>query len=308
MAREFHYGGQAVIEGVMIRGRTRAALAVRRPDRAIETKVIQIPSWGTGQVRKIPLVRGVSVFLETLVVGMQALTLSASISSDEGDRPGQQLSPVAIALTIALAIGLGIVLFFLLPLFVSKWAETAGLGAFAANVVEGVVRLAAFIGYIYLIGRLKDVQRVLSYHAAEHMAVSAHEAGASLDVASVRRYPRAHPRCGTAFLLTVMLVSVVVFMFIPREPLPLVVSSRIFLVPLIAAISYEIIRFAGKHPGSKWVRVITSPNLMLQELTTRPPTDDQIEVAISALNCAIDQDRAEAPAGAAEAAVTASND
>ncbi|MBI4219756.1 MAG: DUF1385 domain-containing protein [Chloroflexi bacterium] len=291
----------------MIRGRTRAAVAVRKPDSGIETRTLEIPAWGTGRVRRIPLVRGVSVFLETLVVGMQALTLSASISSDERDEKGQQLSPIAIAFTIALAIGLGIALFFLLPLFVSKWAETVGVGAFSANVIEGVVRLVAFLAYIFLIGRLKDVQRVLSYHAAEHMAVSAHEAGATLDVQSIRRFPRAHPRCGTAFLLTVMLVSVVVFMFVPREPLPLVISSRIFLVPLIAAISYEIIRFAGKHPDSGWVRVITSPNLLLQALTTRPPSDDQIEVAISALNCAIEIDGVRVPGGP-EATVPAVTD
>lgn len=273
----------------MIRGRTRAALAVRRPDNSIETRELQIPAWAGGRFRTIPLVRGVLVFIETLIVGMQALTLSASLAMDEGgaDEPA---SPLAIAITLAIAILVGIGLFFLLPLFASKWLESGGMSAFGANLVEGLIRLGVFVAYIFLIARLKDVRRVLAYHGAEHMAVAAHEAGASLDIQSVRRFPRAHPRCGTAFLLTVMVVSIVFFMFVPREPLPLVVASRILLVPLIAAVSYEIIRYAGRHPKNTWVRVITAPNLLLQELTTRDPDDAQIEVAITALNAAIAQD------------------
>lgn len=273
----------------MIRGRTSAALAVRRPDNSIETRELKIPGWAGGRFRTVPLIRGVLVFAETLVVGMQALTMSASLAMDEGDS-SEPTSPVTIALTLLVAILAGIGLFFMLPLFASKWLEAGGISDFGANVAEGALRLGAFIAYIYLIARLKDVQRVLAYHGAEHMAVAAHEAGAELDIASVRRFPRAHPRCGTAFLLTVMVVSIVVFMFVPRDPLPLVVASRILLVPVIAAISYEIIRFAGSHPKNRWVRVITGPNLLLQELTTREPDDAQIEVAICAMNAAIAQD------------------
>jgi uncharacterized protein YqhQ len=290
MSRSFHYGGQAVIEGVMIRGRAQAALAVRRPDRIIETRGLPVPGWATGRSRAVPLIRGVVVFAETLIVGMKALTLSASISTNEGGqgRPDDQaITPLAMALTLALAIGFAIALFFLAPLFISKALEAQGMSELSANVVEGLLRLAAFIGYLALIARIKDVQRVLEYHGAEHMTIAAHEAGATLDVASVRRFPRAHPRCGTAFLMTVILVSIVVFMFVPRDPLPLVVASRILLVPVIAAVSYEIIRYASRHPESIWVRLITAPNLMLQALTTREPDDDQIEVAISAMGAAL---------------------
>lgn len=286
MPREFHYGGQAVIEGVMIRGRTGAILAVRRPDHAIETRGLPLPTWASGKVRAVPFLRGILVFAETLIVGMRALTLSASLSTDDG-KDEAPISPLAMAVTMAAAIGFAIVLFFLVPLFVSKGLESVGIGEFAANLVEGGLRLAAFLGYIFLIARIKDVQRVLAYHGAEHMAVAAHEAGAPLDIPNVRRFPRAHPRCGTAFLMTVMVVSIVVFLFIPRDPLPVVIASRVLLVPFIAAISYEIIRYAGRHPRNLWVRALTGPNLLLQSLTTREPDDDQVEVAICAMNAAI---------------------
>jgi uncharacterized protein YqhQ len=226
---------------------------------------------------------------------MKALTLSAVLSTDETNVVGEDGEPTeegvigsfTIAAMLIVALGLGIAIFFLLPFFVSKLFESAGLGAFGANVVDGILRLAAFIAYVWLVAKMQDIQRVLAYHGAEHMAVHAQEAKDAMTVDAVRKYPAAHPRCGTAFLLTVMLIAFIVFLFIPRDPIWLVVASRILLVPLIAGASYEFIRYSGRHQNNLYIRMFISPSLLLQELTTRQPNDDQIEVAIAALDHAV---------------------
>jgi uncharacterized protein YqhQ len=289
------YGGQAVIEGVMIRGQSRAALAVRRPDGIIVRRSIPLETWANSALRGVPFLRGVLVLLETLLVGMKSLTISANeAAADENPEEDQQISSIAMAslLTVSLVLGIGI--FFLIPVLVSRVIENAGANDFTANLVEGGIRLGLFIGYVWIIGKMNDIKRVFGYHGAEHMVVHAHEAGEPLTVESVRRFPPAHPRCGTSFLMTVVIVSIIMFMFFPRDPFWFLVVSRIVLVPVIAGISYEFIRFAGKHQGNIWIRLISSPNILLQDLTTRQPDDGMMEVAITAINYAIamDDDRA----------------
>lgn len=290
------YGGQAVIEGVMIRGQRRAALAVRRPDGLIIRRSIPLENWANSSLRNIVLVRGVLVLLETLLVGMKSLTISANeaVIDDSADDEDAQLSNVAMAILLSVSLVLGIVIFFLIPVFVSRLVENAGANNFYANLVEGGIRLGLFIAYVWLIGKMNDIKRVFGYHGAEHMVVHAHEAGEPLNIESVRRFPPAHPRCGTSFLMTVVLVSIIMFMFFPRDPFWFLVVSRIILVPIIAGISYEFIRYAGTHQQNIWVRLFNSPNILLQDLTTRPPDDGMMEVAIIAIEyaIAIDEERA----------------
>jgi len=281
------YGGQAVIEGVMIRGRTRAAVSVRRPSGTIARHALPLSSWANSSARRIPFIRGVLVLLETLTIGMKSLTISAQEAAGEDDGKEAELSAASMGLMLVVSILLAVGIFFLIPLFASRWAESAGAGPFLANVFEGALRLFLFIAYIWLIGRMKDIQRVFGYHGAEHMAVAAHEAGQPLTVKTVRRFPKAHPRCGTSFLMTVVVVSIILFVLIPREPFWFLFGSRLVLIPVIAAISYEFIRYAGTHSNLLWVRILGAPNLMLQELTTREPDDQMIEVAIDAMNYAI---------------------
>ena len=303
--RRAFYGGQAVVEGVMIRGRTCAAIAVRRPDGAIALRSLPLEAWANGRARDLPVIRGALVLIETLMVGMKALALSAAVAApdvpvtgrDQGDqgqsREGKPVSTPGMAVMLTVAVGLGFALFFLLPLFVSRLVEPAG--DFLANVAEGGLRLVIFLGYIWGIGQMKEIQRVFGYHGAEHMAVSAQERGEPMTVKSLRRFSTAHPRCGTSFLLTVVLVSVFVFIFVPRDPFWLLFFSRIVLVPLIAALSYELIRYSGLHLDRLWVRVMSWPNLLMQSMTTRQPDDPMLEVAIEAMNFAVALDEGSAP-------------
>jgi len=256
---------------------------------------IPLETWANSSLRNIPFLRGVLVLLETLLVGMKSLTISANeAAADENPEEDQQLSSVAMAslLTVSLILGIGI--FFLIPVFVSRLVDNSGANNFIANLVEGGIRLALFIGYVWIIGKMNDIKRVFGYHGAEHMVVHAHEAREPLTLESVRRFPPAHPRCGTSFLMTVVLVSIIMFMFFPRDPFWFLVVSRIVLVPIIAGISYEFIRFAGTHQNNIWIRMFNSPNILLQDLTTRQPDDGMMEVAITAIEYAIamDEERA----------------
>jgi uncharacterized protein YqhQ len=292
----FSYGGQAVIEGVMIRGARYVAVAARRPDGYIVTTSYPVPTWVAGTWRKIPFVRGTLILFETLVTGIRALTFSAQVAAGE-EEEDQPISPWAIALTLATSIGLAIALFFIAPLVV-----TAGVvdrftdSPILSNTAEGVIRMAIFFAYLGVIGLMPTIRRVFAYHAAEHMAVHAHEAGLTLEPQNVRRFPAAHPRCGTAFLLTVMIVSIIIFALLGTPDLPLRIASRIVLIPVIAGISYEVIRFNARHSTSAFVAALSAPSLALQALTTRQPDDAQIEVAITAMRTAMDADSAHAAA------------
>jgi uncharacterized protein YqhQ len=281
------YGGQAVIEGVMIRGQRHASVAVRRPDGTLAIKCEPLSQVYTGLFRKIPVLRGILVLAEMMTLGMRALMYSARVGAEA---EGEEIGKGAMAATIAFSVTFAIGLFFLLPVLASRSIEGLLDSEILSNLVEGAIRMILFIAYIYLIGRMSEIRRVFMYHGAEHMTVHAQERDDSLDIASIRQYSTAHPRCGTAFLLTVMVVAIVVFTFVGRDPLWWLIVSRIVLIPVVAAISYEIIRFSGFHSSSPLVRLITVPNLALQSLTTREPDDEQIAVAVAAMDSALKAD------------------
>ena len=291
------YGGQAVLEGVMIRGQTHMAVAVRRPNGAIATHLRPLSTLYTGALRRLPLVRGVVTLVETLSLGMRALSYSSSVSLEDPDADpdseveSEELSKGALASMLLVSFSFAILLFFLLPLFASRPLEGVFGNDILSNVAEGAIRLAVFIAYIWVIGRMSEIRRVFMYHGAEHMTVHAQERGDPLEIDAIRRYSPAHPRCGTAFLLTVMVVAILVFVFVPREPLWWLITSRIVFIPLIAAVAYEVIRLSGRYEDNPLVSLISAPNLLLQKLTTRWPDDDQIEVAVAAMNTALEADR-----------------
>ncbi|MDA1129798.1 MAG: DUF1385 domain-containing protein [Chloroflexi bacterium] len=288
------YGGQAVIEGVMIRGRDHFGLAVRRQDGSIELHHERLSAIYNGRPRRWPLVRGFLTLVETLILGIKALQLSANMAAvDRIPEEDEGIPAWVMASTLAVSLVFGIGLFFVTPLLIA-WALGPLLNSdLLSEIVEGVIRLVFLVGYITLIGMLKDVKRVFAYHGAEHMTVHAYEHGLPLTIENVRKFGTPHPRCGTAFLLTVMGVSVVVFALLLGPSLEWRIASRILLLPLIAAVSYEVIRFSGLHQDSWFGQMVAKPGLWLQKLTTRQPDDDQIEVAIHAMKTAIAADAGE---------------
>ena len=290
MPQQHTYGGQAVIEGVMIRGRRHMSVAVRRPDRTIAHLCRPLSPMFTGRLRRLFLVRGVIALAETLTLGIRALTYSANVAAEA---EGEELGRGAVAGMVAVSLTIAVAVFFIGPVLASRSLEQAVGSDLAANAIEGAIRLAAFVGYLVLIGRMSDIRRVFMYHGAEHMTVHARERGDPLEIDAVRRYSPEHPRCGTAFLLVVIVIAVIAFVFIGREPLWWLIASRVVLIPFIAAASYELVRLSGRHQDNPLVRIVTGPSLALQKLTTRQPDDDQIEVAIEAMTLAIQADREE---------------
>lgn len=272
-------GGQAVIEGVMMRGPGYIATAVREPSGQIIVKKEPFaPIGDTYPLLKKPLVRGVVSLVESLYHGMKALSFSAQAAGEEGD----ELTNKEIAMTMGFALVMAIVLFVIIPTYAAKFLHSTTEDARILNTVEGLLRLVIFLAYIGAISLMKDIRRVFEYHGAEHKTIHAYEAGLPLDVEHIRSFSTLHPRCGTNFMLIVMLVSIVVFAFLGWPDLWERIVSRIVLLPLIAGVSYEIIRFAGRSKQG-WVACAIAPGLWLQKLTTREPSDDQIEVAIKAL-------------------------
>ncbi len=271
----------------MIRGQRFATVVARRPNGELATRVTALSSLYTGAIRRIPLLRGVIVLAETLALGMTALAYSANVTLEEEEK---ELGRWSMGLMLTLSLGMAVVLFFLLPLFLVSLFDRLYDSAILSNVIEGIIRLSMFLAYVWGIGFMPDIRRVFAYHGAEHMTVKTHEAGEPLEADNVRRHTTAHPRCGTAFLLVVMVVAIVVFAFLGKPPMLLRILSRVVLIPVIAGISYEVIRFSGAHQGNPLVRVITAPSLLLQRLTTRRPDDSQIEVAIHAMQAAIAAD------------------
>jgi len=274
------YGGQALIEGVLMRGKYIAAIAVRHPDGQIIIKEESLSGLYRGRMSKIPFLRGLPMLWDSLGLGMKALFYSAEVVGQAED-PDFTMSGGAGLLTGALAMVLGLGLFMLVPSFVAGLLVSEGVLLF--NIVEGAIRLILLIGYISVIGQAEDIQRVFAYHGAEHKTINAHEAGVPLTVESVRAYSRQHARCGTAFLLVVVFISVLVFAPLGRPTLVIRVLSRLLLLPVISGIAYEVLRFTAKHAANPVMRAIIKPNLALQRLTTREPDDAMIEVAIVAL-------------------------
>ena len=289
---DFFYGGQALIEGVMMRGRTTVAMSVRPPSGEIVTLSEPLPeALVHGRWIKVPFVRGVFVLYETLVLGTRMLMRSAAIAAEGDDI---EISRPMMIGTMVFSIGFAVAIFFVLPLFLSTFAEDATESDILANLAEGGIRLVVFVAYIALIGLMSDIKRVFAYHGAEHKAISAHEAQRPLTPAEVDRFSTAHTRCGTTFLLIVVVISIFFFSLIPRAgvPLPLLFLSRIVLIPVIAAVSYELVRFGAKHYGNRLVRAIYAPGLWLQSLTTRPPDHSMLEVSIASLESCLASDRA----------------
>jgi len=289
---DFFYGGQALIEGVMMRGRTTVAMSVRPPSGEVLTYSEPLPAaLQHGRWLKVPFVRGIFVLYETLVLGTRMLMRSAAIAAEGEDI---QISRGMMIGTMVFSLGFAVGLFFILPLFLSTFADAATESDLLANVVEGLIRLAVFVAYIGLIGFMGDIKRVFAYHGAEHKAISAHEARRPLTPEEVDQFSTAHTRCGTTFLLIVVVISIFFFSLIPRAgvPLPLLFLSRIALIPLIAAVGYELVRFGASHYGNGLVRAIYQPGLWLQSLTTRPPDHSMLEVSIASLSSCLDADRA----------------
>ena len=290
------YGGQAVIEGVMIRGIDSMAVAVRRPDSTIAVRSEHLSRLYRGPWRRIPLVRGVLTLWETLALGMGALTWSSAVANDNVDQDGQA-SPLGLSGLAALVLSLcfALTVFFAGPVLLTAWLDRVMPAGWLVIATEGALRVGLLVGYVWAIGRSDDIRRVFQYHGAEHMTIHAYEHGAfrsgHVQVAAVRRFEKAHPRCGTSFLLTVALVAVVVFMLLGTPPLWLRVLSRIALIPAIAAVAFEAIRFAGQHAEVPMVRWLFAGNLALQRLTTRDPDDEQVQVAIAALERVLAEDR-----------------
>lgn len=272
-------GGQAVIEGVMMKGPTRIATAVREPSGNIAVRVEPVHSLGDRfPLLKKPLLRGVIALGEALVYGIRALSFSAQAAGEEGE----ELSSKEIALTMLAAFGLAVLLFVVLPTYATKFIQSVVSEPYLLNLFEGVLRLTIFFTYVGVISSLSDIRRVFQYHGAEHKTIYAYEAGIPLEIESIRKYSRLHPRCGTNFLLIVMVVSIFMFAFLGWPDLWLRILSRVVLLPLVAGISYEIIRFAGSC-DNPLVAMLMKPGLWLQYMTTREPSDDQIEVAVRAL-------------------------
>lgn len=284
MNKKPNVGGQAVIEGVMMRGKTHVAVAVRQPDGEISVDVRPVNSNSDRYpILKKPFLRGVVSLVESLVMGMKALAYSAQVSGDEDEK----LDSKEMALTIAVSAGLAILLFIVIPTWSMRFLTGITQDHMALNLAEGVLRMAIFLAYIAAISSMNDIQRVFQYHGAEHKTIYTYEAGLPLKVENVRPFSTLHPRCGTNFLMIVMLISMFIFTFLGWPSLLERIASRIILMPVIAGVSYELIRYAGAHTDNPLVRIAITPGLLLQKLTTRQPDDSQIEVAIASLKAVV---------------------
>jgi len=271
------YGGQAVIEGVMMRGRNSFAIAMRAPDGNIVVHKESLAAVYRSWITKIPFLRGTILLWDALGLGMKALTLSANTQTGEDEK----LEGPALYLTLGTSLAIGIGLFILLPASVGGWAEhSLGWQNLAHNLLEGLMRLVLLVGYIWAIGFMPDVKRLFGYHGAEHKTINAYEAGAELTPDVVAKYPIEHPRCGTAFMLTFVLLSILIHSLLGDMTFVWRLASRILLIPVIAGIAVEFIRWTANHLDSALVRLLIKPNLALQSLTTRQPDNSMLEVAI----------------------------
>jgi uncharacterized protein YqhQ len=294
MAR-FNYGGQALIEGVLMRGRDAIAVAFRAPDGRIVWASEALDSgphrW---RLAKAPLVRGLIVLYETLVVGTRWLIRSANVQASQDDI---ELGRGAVALMLGITLLVGVGVFFLLPLFIASVTTASIEQAWVQNLLEGLIRVAIFLGYLAVIARTPEVGRVFQYHGAEHMTIHALEAGDPLTTSAVRRYPTAHPRCGTEFLVVVVALSIIAFGLVGRQSIAISVAGRLIFIPVIASVGYELLRLGASHRANPIVKAIMWPGILVQMITTKQPTDDQIEVAIVSMEQALAADGEPVPAG-----------
>jgi len=290
MEKKFNYGGQAVIEGVMIRGRKAMVTAVSRPGGGLAMDIHPISSFYGGWMRRTPFIRGIIVLIEAMVLGIKSLLYSANVSLEEEE---EEISKKSVWGMIIVAVALAIGLFFIAPLFLTKLANPLIGSSLVFHIIEGVIRLAIFVAYLKILSLIPDIKRVFTYHGAEHKSVNAYEAEVPLEVESIREYGTTHLRCGTSFLFIVLVIAIVVFALIGRQELWIMVVSRIMLIPVIAALGYEATQFGARHRHNRLVRMILSPGLLLQSLTTGEPDDSQLEVAVAAMQKAIEIDQSE---------------
>lgn len=303
-------GGQAIIEGVMMKGPEKLAMAVRKPDGEIIIEKKDVKKKNI--FFKIPIIRGVFAFVDSMVTGVDALMFSAKFYDDEGKplevkeeerienkedakhkkkKDDGELTPAMMYGSVCISVIITLLLFIALPNFIAGLIVDKESSIVLYNTIESVVKILIFVGYLALVSQMKDIQRVFQYHGAEHKSIFCYENGEELTVENVKKYTRFHPRCGTSFLLFVMVVSIIVFSTMGRFDNGLLnVLIRIALMPVIAGLSYEIIRFAGKNVDNKWISWLSVPGLWLQKLTTKEPDDKQIEVAIASLKAVIPSD------------------
>lgn len=300
--KQTHYsgiGGQAVLEGVMMKNRDKYAVAVRKPNGEIDVEVEEYKGvCGDKKFAKLPFIRGVFAFIDSLILGMKVTTYSASFYEEEDEKPsktegklekllGNKADDIMMTFTVILSVIIAVALFMLLPLFLSDLLGKYIRNASVIAIIEGLIRILIFIAYIAGISLMKDIKRLYMYHGAEHKCINCIEKGRPLTVKDVKRSSRQHKRCGTSFLLFVVLVSVIVFFFIRVDNMALKLILRIALVPVIAGISYEIIRLAGRS-DNVLVRIISAPGMWMQKLTTKEPDEDMIEVAIASVEAVFD--------------------
>ena len=281
------YGGQALIEGVLMRGKFSVAAAFRVPDGSIVIDKEPLTGIYNSKLTRIPFLRGLVLLWDSLGLGTRFLTRSANLQGDEDEK----IEGPMLYLTLAGSLLVAVLLFFVGPAALGKLIQHwTGISTFAMNVLEGLIRLAGIVLYIWAIGKMKDIDRVFAYHGAEHKTINAFEAGASLTPAEVKKFPLEHPRCGTSFLLSLVVISIVVFAIIGSLPTLWLLLSRIVLIPVLAMLAYEYIRFTANHMDSPLIRWIIKPNLALQRLTTREPSLDILEVSIASFNAMMEQE------------------
>jgi uncharacterized protein YqhQ len=284
----FNYGGQAVIEGVMMRGAKHMAVAVRGPQGEIivHSEPLNAKIYG-GLISKLPFLRGTIMLWDALVLGIRALLFSADVALEEEEEI-EFKGPIAWG-SVAFSLVIGIGVFLLGPLFLVGLVDRYIASPLVSNILEGLVRLAFFLVYVYAIGFIPDIKRVFAYHGAEHETINAYEGGAPLKADAVKAYSTAHPRCGTGFLLVFAVVAILVFSLLGRPPLVLRILSRLVLIPVIAGLTYELIKFSAAHRDNPLIRaLVLAPSLALQRLTTREPDEFMLEVAIAALQRLLD--------------------
>ncbi len=290
MARKFYYGGQAVIEGVMIRGRKAVVTAVRRPNGQLTTKVQPLAAIYTGRLRRMPFTRGVIVLLEAMVIGIRSLLYSANVSLEEEE---EEISGKMVWLMIGTSLLLAVALFMVAPLFLARLINPYISSSFVFHLIEGFIRLVIFIVYLKLVGMLPDLRRVFTYHGAEHKVVNAFEAGVPLEVEAVKKHHTAHRRCGTSFIFVVLIIAIMVFALVGKHDLWLMIVSRLVLLPVIASLGYEAIYLGANHSHNALMRAIMAPGLWLQGMTAKEPDDSQIEVALAAMAATLEIDQLE---------------
>jgi uncharacterized protein YqhQ len=292
------FGGQALLEGVLMRGRGSIGVALRHPDGSIVATTQQLNSiLHRSRFARTPFFRGLVVLYETLVVGTRWLMRSGSV---QAQGQGQELGRGMIAVTLLLTVGLAVGLFVLLPLFLANTATEATLGpgqALFAHLLEGVFRVFIFLGYLLVVSRSAEIRRVFQYHGAEHMTIHALENEDPLDIEHIRQYPTAHQRCGTEFLVIFIILSILMFSLLAGQSLLVGIVGRILLIPVIAAVAYEVLRFGARHRHRWWIRWLFLPGIWLQGITTRQPDDSMIEVAIASMREALTANGEEAPQG-----------